>query len=258
MAPSLVSYDHMNRMLANTELLSQCSLVPFTQRKASTNGQDLLFSQTSSSIPLPSGTTLRMQPRTVAITARAMWRHCGIKGVSFGLSHLSNFVRNIIKTSSEEEMGGTDTCWGIATMQNPKPIRDWPIRQFPRNTMCTLIMPREFELSVSANLGLANPKPTSVCLGHLRPESYIEGNPSFPGTSMTTVNGVFGLFQMVTRTIESFSAMTTDGWIPKMSIGRMGLHADPPTQDWYVTPEAVSAALGLLRAHYSSHTGISK
>jgi len=73
------------------------------------------------SIPIAASDALRMQPRTVSISARLS---------TFGVA-----IGGVFRTCGQKKVRRVHALPVVARMAHAKPMWDWAMRQFPRNTM---------------------------------------------------------------------------------------------------------------------------
>ncbi len=101
----------------------------------------------------------------------------------FRFATLADAVRNVVRLRPEEQMVWANACRCVATMQHFHRVRQFAVRQHPRNTMCVKVAPsasapmravKILEAPVTITIQASLPKPARFSLQNFRPEAICE------------------------------------------------------------------------------------
>ena len=174
MSPSLAAGDQGYRGSANAKVSRQC-LQEFATVTATAYLDHLGLSQFVSAPPFTARDGLGLRVGAVALTARTTLRIQAARvAVPDGATALRGHIGAVVSNGAEKKVGRIDTGWVVAVVQNPQPIRNGAVVDFPRNTMRpnrTPVLASAAELSIAARLHGCGPSPAAIGLANLRPEA---------------------------------------------------------------------------------------
>lgn len=176
------------------------------------------------------------------------------------VAFLSYLVGYIIGVCSQEQVVGILAGRMIATMQNMKPIGDWAVCQFPRNTVGRNNLVIDPNLSVSLAAFVSLPLPTVIGAENLYlcPEMLHEGWSATEASVMPMhkANGLtfdLAAFARVScRNLSLFAATTAAITVRNILRGIMGLHRNLP---FCAKSQGVPAPLGQLFSSFNYTIG---
>lgn len=98
---------------------------------------------------------------------------------------LSDLVGAVVAACPEEEMGGIDTCWGVAVMEDAQACRDRPAMKFPRESVSSNLAKRPAAAACDDAVSVRFPsRPQPAIAGapavNLRPETRVQWNTRTP------------------------------------------------------------------------------
>lgn len=173
--PSSAFDDLFNVALANIKELGQLAVTHATFRVHGAHFDYLLPSQFGRSRLFASGMKIRpLSEHSPNTSDTALWIFARPIPVAFGHSAFSGCIAGVIARRAEEEMVWATADRVVAMVTDKHAGRNWPVGQFPSNSMSTRITTTKPHAAVPVRMAaLAEPRPTTRTFCNTRPEPNV-------------------------------------------------------------------------------------